>query len=235
MRRTAAWAQVPHAERPLDLAYRAGELPYRLGWRGQVKHRLAGALEETAAASGLRADLSTAERAVLFGDDWFRFLASSRCVAGCESGASAMDPRGEVRALEARLRAAEPALTFEGFAARMPEGWDGHAFGAISPRHFEAALVGSCQVLVEGTYDGLLEPDVHYIPVRPDLANADEACGARSRRSTDRGAGGPRPHRTSWRAACTTTRRSRAASSRPSRRSCRHAPGASAAAPRCGP
>ena len=113
---------------------------------------------------------------MLFGDDWFRFLASSRCVAGCESGASAMDPRGEVRALEARLRAAEPALTFEGFAARMPEGWDGHAFGAISPRHFEAALVGSCQVLVEGTYDGLLEPDVHYIPVRPDLANTDEAC-----------------------------------------------------------
>ena len=169
-------AAIPHAQRSLDVAYRAGELPYRLGWRGQVKHRLAEALEPAAARAGLRADVATAEGKVLFGDDWFGLLASSRVVAGCESGASAMDPRGEVRALEASLRAADPALSFEQFAARMPAGWDGHAFGAISPRHFEAALVGSCQLLVQGGYDGLLEPDVHYVPVRPDLTDVDAAC-----------------------------------------------------------
>jgi hypothetical protein len=169
-------AAVPHAQRPLDVAYRAGQLPYRLGWRGQVKHRLAEALEPAAARAGLRADVATAEARVLFGDDWFGLLASSRVVAGCESGASAMDPRGAVRTLEASLRAAEPALSFEDFAARMPARWDGHAFGAISPRHFEAALVGSCQMLVEGGYDGLLEPEVHYVPVRPDLADIDAAC-----------------------------------------------------------
>ena len=169
-------AAIPHAQRPLDVAYRAGQLPYRLGWRGQVKHRLAEALEPAAARAGLRADVSTAEGKLLFGDDWFDLLASSRVVAGCESGASAMDPRGEVRALEASLRAAEPALSFEQFAARMPAGWDGHAFGSISPRHFEAALVGSCQLLVQGEYAGLLEPDVHYVPVRPDLTDIDAAC-----------------------------------------------------------
>jgi hypothetical protein len=169
-------AAIPHAQRPLDVAYRAGELPYRLGWRGQVKHRLAEALEPAAARAGLRADVATAEGKLLFGDDWFGLLASSRVVAGCESGASAMDPRGEVRVLEASLRAADPALTFEQFAARMPAGWDGHAFGAISPRHFEAALVGSCQLLVQGDYDGLLEPEVHYVPVRPDLTGVDAAC-----------------------------------------------------------
>jgi Glycosyl transferases group 1 len=169
-------AAVRHAQRPLDVAYRAGELPYRLGWRGQVKHRLAEALEPAAARAGLRADVATAEGEVLFGDDWFGLLASARVVAGCESGASAMDPRGEVRALEASLRAANPAFTFEQFAAHMPAGWDGHAFGAISPRHFEAALVGSCQLLVQGGYDGLLEPDVHYLPVRPDLTDVDAAC-----------------------------------------------------------
>jgi hypothetical protein len=169
-------AAIPHAQRSLDVAYRAGRLPYRLGWRGQVKHRLAEALEPAAGRAGLRADVATAEGNVLFGDDWFGLLASSRVVAGCESGASAMDPRGEVRALEASLRAADPALSFEQFAARMPAGWDGHAFGAISPRHFEAALVGSCQLLVQGGYDGLLEPDVHYVPVRPDLTDIDAAC-----------------------------------------------------------
>lgn len=169
-------AAIPHPQRPLDVAYRAGELPYRLGWRGQVKHRLAQALGPAAARAGLRADVSTAEGKILFGDDWFSLLASSRVVAGCESGASAMDPRGEVRVLEASLRAADPALSFEQFAARMPAGWDGHAFGAIGPRHFEAALVGSCLLLVEGHYDGLLEPEVHYLPVRSDLSDVDAAC-----------------------------------------------------------
>jgi len=189
--RTRGRAAIPHAQRPLDVAYRAGRLPYRLGWRGQVKHRLAEALEPAAAGAGLRADVSTAEGNVLFGDDWFGLLASARVVAGCESGASAMDPRGEVRALETSLRAAEPGLTFEQFAARMPLGWDGHAFGSISPRHFEAALVGSCQLLVQGEYAGVLEPEVHYVPVRPDLTDIDAACerlgdGALVQRLADR-------------------------------------------------
>jgi hypothetical protein len=169
-------AAIPHAQRPLDIAYRAGWLPYRLGWRGQVKHRLAEALEPAAARAGLRADLSTAEGKLLFGDDWFNLLACARVVAGCESGASAMDPRGEVRALETSLRAADPDLSFQQFAARMPAGWDGHALGSISPRHFEAALVGSAQLLVQGEYAGVLEPDVHYLPVRQDLTDIDAAC-----------------------------------------------------------
>src|SRR4029079_13320439 len=129
-----------------------------------------------APAHGLAADVATAESAVMFGGAWLDFLASARCVLGCESGASAMDPRGEVRALEARLRAADPELTFAEFAAGMPDGWDGHPYTAISPRHFEAVLAGSCQLLVRGRYDGVLEPEVHYIPLAADLSNIDEAC-----------------------------------------------------------
>lgn len=166
----------PHAERRLDIAYRAGWLPYRLGAHGQIKHRLALAFADAAPAHGLAADVATAESAVMFGGAWLDFLASARCVLGCESGASAMDPRGEVRALEARLRAADPELTFAEFAAHMPEGWDGHPYTAISPRHFEAVLAGSCQLLVRGHYDGVLEPELHYIPLAADLSDIDEAC-----------------------------------------------------------
>jgi hypothetical protein len=163
-------------ERLVDVAYRAGQLPYRLGSHAQLKHRLAEAFEDATARHGLRADISTAERGVLLGDAWFELLASARCVLGTESGASALDPRGEVRALERSLRAADPGLSFAEFAARMPPGWDDHRFFAISPRHFEAAMVGACQVLVEGAYDGLLEPGVHYLPVRRDLRDVDDAC-----------------------------------------------------------
>jgi hypothetical protein len=165
-----------HPERRLDIAYRAGWLPYRLGSHGQIKHRLALAFGEAAPRHGLAADVATTESSVMFGGAWLDFLASSRCVLGCESGASAMDPRGVVRALEARLRAADPTLTFEQFARQMPAGWDGHPYTAVSPRHFEATLAGACQLLVRGHYDGVLEPELHYLPLAADLSDVDEAC-----------------------------------------------------------
>ena len=46
---------------------------------------------------------------------------------------------------------------------------------AISSRHFEAAATGTCQLLVRGRYNDILEPDRHYIPLDPDLANAASA------------------------------------------------------------
>ena len=45
----------------------------------------------------------------------------------------------------------------------------------ISSRHFDAAGAGACQILIRGRYNDILTPDEHYIPVDPDLGNADEA------------------------------------------------------------
>ncbi len=42
------------------------------------------------------------------------------------------------------------------------------------PRHFEAAAFRICQVLFEGRYSGVLEPMVHYIPLKKDFSNIDE-------------------------------------------------------------
>jgi hypothetical protein len=58
--------------------------------------------------------------------------------------------------------------------AQMPSGWDSYAFFAISPRHLEAVITKTAQLLVEGSYSGVLEPERHYIPVRRDFSNLDE-------------------------------------------------------------
>ena len=47
-------------------------------------------------------------------------------------------------------------------------------FTAISPRVIEAALLDSCQVLVEGKYSDLLEPWKNYIPIKADASNWDD-------------------------------------------------------------
>jgi spore maturation protein CgeB len=45
---------------------------------------------------------------------------------------------------------------------------------AISSRHFEPIGTKTCQVLLEGSYNGILSPDVHYLSVKNDLSNLDE-------------------------------------------------------------
>jgi hypothetical protein len=158
---------LPHERRRLDLAYRAQALPPRFGRLGQLKQTVAETVAPAASAAGLRVDVSTDLRDAVLGDRWFPFVASARAVLGSESGASAIDRRGELVAAE------RPGLTFAEFDAAMPAGWDGQLPGSVGPRHLEAAAARTCQVLVEGTYDGVLEPDVHYLPVRPDGSDVE--------------------------------------------------------------
>lgn len=45
----------------------------------------------------------------------------------------------------------------------------------ISSRHFDAAATGTCQILVRGRYNDILEADRHYIALDPDSASAAAA------------------------------------------------------------
>jgi len=164
---------LPHDRRELDLAYRAQALTPRFGRLGQLKHTVADDVAPAARAAGLRVDVSTDLRDAVLGDRWFPFIASTRAVLGSESGASAIDRRGELVAAERAMLAERPDLTFAEFDAAMPAGWDGQLPGSVGPRHLEAAAARTCQVLVEGAYDGVLEPEVHYLPVKPDGSDAD--------------------------------------------------------------
>jgi hypothetical protein len=165
----------PHAQRPYDIVYRARNLPYWFGSHGQLKHRIADAARDAAGPLGLRTDISTREEDTVYGDGWLDFLMSGRAVIGVESGSSVLDARGQIRRRISQLLAEEPNLTFDEVDARMPAGWDSYAFFAVSPRHLEAVITKTAQVLVEGRYSCVLEPERHYIPVRCDLSNLDEA------------------------------------------------------------
>jgi hypothetical protein len=160
---------LPHERRPVDLAYRAQALTPRFGRLGQLKHTIAETVAPAARSAGLRVDVSTDLRDAVLGDRWFPFVASARAVLGSESGASAIDRRGELVEAERAM----PGVTFAEFDAAMPDGWDEQLKGSVGPRHFEAAAARTCQVLVEGGYDGILEPGVHYLPVQADGSDAE--------------------------------------------------------------
>jgi len=157
-----------------DIVYRATRLPYWFGHHGQLKYQIAERVRERAVTKGMKCDISTRPEDTIVGDQWEKFMASGRVVIGCESGSSVLDRRGEIKAwIQASLRT-RPDLSLEELHKELPAGWDSYQFFAIGPRHFEAVMTRTCQVLIEGWYDGVFEPDRHYLPLKKDYSNLDE-------------------------------------------------------------
>jgi hypothetical protein len=174
---------VAHNARPYDIVYRAAQLPYWFGSHGQLKHEIGTIVRDRAARLGLKTDISTRHEDTVYGSGWLDFIMSGRAIIGCESGSSVLDRRGQIQETIRMMLTIEPDLTFEQVDERMPPGWDAYTFFAISPRHLEAVITKTAQILVEGRYSGVLEPDRHYIPVRRDLSDLDRALARLSDRN----------------------------------------------------
>jgi spore maturation protein CgeB len=111
--------------------------------------------------------------------DWNLFLNKCRAVIGAESGTYYLNERGRLleRARAYNLhenRAASFTEVFNQFYNGQPREVSGKS---VSSRHFEPIGAKTCQILLEGHYNGILKPDEHYIPVRRDLADVQEAIG----------------------------------------------------------
>jgi hypothetical protein len=185
----------PPAERPVDVAYRGRRIPFYMGRGGQEKAEIADLFLARAVGHGLRLDIAVDESDRLYGEAWDRFLASSRATLGVEGGGSVIDLEGRFRAEYERLVRENPALTFAQFAAEVGPDFtrleDRIDYRSLTPRHFEAAAFRTLQILYEGRYDGILEPDVHYVPLKKDFSNFDSVLAVlgdpeRCREITDR-------------------------------------------------
>lgn len=165
---------VPDEHRPVDIGYRGRPLPPYMGRGGLEKHEIGVRFVGHAKGLDLRFDIACDEEDRIYGDDWYRFIAGCRAVLGTESGVSVVDLDDEVLAEYTALAAQGPVMI-----EQLERGALGRLEGripyrTISPRHFEAAALGVCQILYEGRYSGAMEPMVHYIPLRKDFSNFDE-------------------------------------------------------------
>jgi hypothetical protein len=176
----AARAAKPFAERPIDIGYRAADLPPQFGRFGRQKAEIARHALSGLSNSGLRLDISTQPASMIEGDGWFEFLSNCRFTLGCESGSSIQDPYGRIGDCTASYRERHPNSSFEEVEQHCFRGQDGlvfpehRVFSTVSPRIFEAALSGTAQILVEGHYEGILDPWTHYVPADPTLSKAAE-------------------------------------------------------------
>jgi Glycosyl transferases group 1 len=112
--------------------------------------------------------------------EWADFLRRSKGSIGGESGTYYLDRRGTLIGAAKEFVSEHPTATIEDlsdhvFANPRVEYVSGKC---ISSRHFEAIGTKTCQILLEGKYNGLLQAGDHYITVKKDLSDLDDAITA---------------------------------------------------------
>jgi hypothetical protein len=162
-----------HKNRTIDIGYRARKNFYWLGYLAVLKWKISEVFLEY--NHQLKVDISNDPKDVFNGDSWYEFLLNCRCVLGVESGSSLLDFDGSLRSKVEKYQKQNPEASFEECEAIHFPGMDGNIdLATVSPRHFEATLTKTCQILIEGEYAGVFQPNVHYIPVKRDFSNMDE-------------------------------------------------------------
>lgn len=168
----------PHHERDVDVGF-VGDIYWP--FVGDCERtNLIEYFEKNGKKWGLRCDIRAGRSSRMPRDEWAAFLNRTRTLIGAESGTYYLNEKGALldRARTYNLKQHQNATFEEIFAkffAGVPRGVSGKS---ISSRHFEAIGTKTCQVLIEGDYNGILKAGEHYIPVRPDLSDIDEAIRA---------------------------------------------------------
>jgi hypothetical protein len=123
----------------------------------------------------LHCDISSQEKDRIYGKNWLRFMKNCKCMLGTESGASVFDFTGEIEKNVTEYCSKNPNATFSEVKELFFNDADGLIrLNQISPRAFESIGCGTCQILYEGGYSGILKPDIHYIELKKDFSNIED-------------------------------------------------------------
>ena len=162
-------------ERPVHIGYRARPVVPCMGRHAMLKVQLADLFKEYAKEYELVSDISNSPDDVLLGNEWYTFLRECKYTIGVEGGASVIDRDGSLRRRTRDFMTENPHASFDEVEAAVFPGLDGLVhYAAITPRHLEACATRTCQVLVEGDYNGILVADEHFIELKRDFSNISQ-------------------------------------------------------------
>lgn len=164
--------------REYDIGYRARQLPFWLGRHGQLKTQLADVfLKYLDGRSDINYDIKNTGlqgENTFNGYDWIDFLLNCRTMLGCLGGSGLLDVDGSILRKVDEYCSIHPMAEFNEVEKECFPGLDNYIhLYALSPRHFECAMTKTCQLLVEGDYQGVLRPNIDFIEIKKDFSNIE--------------------------------------------------------------
>ncbi len=160
--------------RPNWIGYRGRSLGYCWGDLSHYKVEIGRRFKRACERHEVPHDIAWTEQARIYQDEWYAFITSCRTTLGTPSGVNVFDWDGSLEREFAELIRRRPRLMYREYRPRIADREAKIDMSQVSPRMFEAAALGTVLVLLDADYGGILEPDVHYIPVRRDFSNVDE-------------------------------------------------------------
>ena len=108
---------------------------------------------------------------------WRKLLQQSKATMGAEAGTYFLDKDGKLMQLAQQYcnenpEASAQKIIDDVFKIQNIPYVNGKA---TSSRHFEPIGTKTCQLLIEGHYNGILKENEHYISINKDYSNFDEA------------------------------------------------------------
>lgn len=113
----------------------------------------------------------------LVSNDWALFLNKSLGTIGAESGTYFLDKYGEKIAIAKQMFNKNKLINLNDLFEKIysDNSIEVKSAKCISPRHFEAIGTKTCQLLLDGEYNNLLIPDIHFIKINKNLDNLKDA------------------------------------------------------------
>jgi Glycosyl transferases group 1 len=160
-------------ERPIDIGFRGALYGNPLALGDQERTELLRFFDAHAGALKLVSDIAF-ER--VSAREWAAFLNRCRGTIGAESGTYYLERDDATRLAVLAFVSRHPNAAFEEVQRRYFAGHPRPVSGkAISSRHFEPIGTKTCQILLDGAYNGILLPDQHFIRLAHDYSNLEDA------------------------------------------------------------
>lgn len=157
--------------RPIDIGFRGDA--YRLSLGDVERTNLITTFKERGVQWGLATDI---EFVRYHRSKWTDFLRRSKGIVGAESGTYYLERDDRTQLAVQEYMGRVPNASFEEVFNRFFKGYQNPVSGkAISSRHFEPIGTKTCQVLLEGGYNGILNADEHYVAIKKDYSNLGDA------------------------------------------------------------
>ena len=158
----------------IDFGYRARPLPFFMGKGAQEKTNIAFEFKNRMKNSNFKLDIKTEEKDRIYGKKWHDFIINCKAMIGVEAGVSIFDLDGVVKFQCDEFLKINPKASFNDLYEKILKKYEDNIFyRTISPRVFECAAFKTCMVLFEGYYNGIIEPDIHYISLKKDFSNIE--------------------------------------------------------------
>jgi len=162
-----------HKERNIDIGFIGDKYNFTIG--DIERTELAEYFVRNDFIPKLNKDIRLGSKLRIPREEYVGFLNSARGTIGGESGTHYLEKTDKTQKKVEAFLSHHPKATFRDVYEKFFKNYSNPINGkAISSRHFEAVGTKTCQILLEGNYNGILKPDTHYISLRKDYSNMND-------------------------------------------------------------